>query len=72
MSSQPNQQIVTYRGRDMDHQFQRDAARRAAQGWLVQSSTYGGVARQGCGAMFTLGVFASRKPRELTVIYQRP
>lgn len=66
------QLVRTYTGRQLDQDFQHDAAILAKAGWRVQSQNYGGMqgtATAVFGTAITQGV--NRKAAQLTVVYQR-
>lgn len=67
------QMVKVYRGADCTRQFERDFKKLAAQGWRIQSQSYGGqTSKAGAVIMFgVLGLAAGTKPREMTVIYVR-
>jgi len=67
------QMVKVYRGADCTRQFEKEFKKLAAQGWRIQSQSYGGqTSKAGAVLMFgVLGLAAGTKPRAMTVIYVR-
>ncbi|MBF6588930.1 MAG: hypothetical protein IVW57_00180 [Ktedonobacterales bacterium] len=71
--SDEGQVVRTYRGADVAKAMRAEAALMAKAGWRVQSQAYGGQQSAGMAvlAFGELGLGATRKPKEITVVYTR-
>ncbi len=70
-SLQPEQIVWVYK-HNPEKDFQKDAARLARDGWVVQSQTAGGMKSIDAANLITLGLAGSRRVGEITVVYTRP